>query len=141
MNDIVSIAKAARQSQVYDDPLTAILACNGNLALAAERLNVSQATLLQQLAIDPTTQSVLPLQLKTIAILYIFELITQVKIAFESSIPDLTPYEAAKTLTSMLTLLNSMSTSATPGTFNIQDALLKMLPPEAREAMFVLSAS
>lgn len=127
------------QPQQLDSTLaiSTLVAAQGNIDLAASRLNTTPQNLLSIISLDPQAKDILPIYIRTVASLYIFEALSQVRLSITAAIPDLQPYETIKAFTNLVDLLSKLTQSDAP-TVNIQEMVLKMIPPEARQALLTL---
>lgn len=124
------------------DSLATLVSTQGNIDLAAHRLGISPSDLLAQISNDPAAKDLLPLYIRTAASLYLFESLSQMRLALQTSIPDLQPYEVVKAFTALVQLLNTLTQSSdTASTLPIQDLVYRLMPPEARDALMALQAA
>src|SRR3972149_10505675 len=125
------------------DCIDAIVKAQGNLNLAAERLHISPSTLTLIISQDPQGYESLQRQLRILTLLSSSMMLHVAQIALQTSIADLTPFEASKTY---LSLLDSIQTFTDPHTqtqnsnVNITEVVMRMLPPSARQALLDLVA-
>jgi hypothetical protein len=129
--------------------ISTLVACDGNRLLAAERLSkqlqfhISPTQLTSLITGDPLGADSLTAQLKLSTLLQTYELLSKMLFILSNSLEDLTANELAKSTSQILTVFQSLTTSSNPLTANINvtEVVLKMLPPEAREAVLALTAT
>lgn len=113
---------------------------NGDAHLAAELLHVTKQELIAAITQDQLANETLQRQLRTLTLLGAYELFDQTKLVYLATLVDMPPKELAKTLTTLIGLLTALTTSTTTNAnINITEVVLRMLPPEARQALEVLS--
>jgi len=120
-----------------EETLTTLILSNGNIPLAAERLHIPLSTLLSILNQDT---SLLTSYLHTFSQITAFSLLGQVKIVVESTLHSLEPKDAAKFMSSLLSIIGSTPTPTSQvNQINVFDSVLKILPPEAKQALLTLT--
>ena len=119
-------------------PIDAIVYSHGNLKLAAERANVTEAELLSSLTRDLTAFQV---QMRAAILMQIFNTWHLVQEAFIASLEDLEPKDLARAYTNMSASLASLSEPAAQASqMPLMDQIMSMLPEEQREAFKALVA-
>ena len=117
-----------------------LIQANGDAHLAAERLHVSKQELIAAITQDTLANETLQRQLRTLTLLGAYELFDQTKLVYLANLVDMPPKELAKTLTTLIGLLTALTQqNTTTANINVTEVVLRMLPPEARQALEVLS--
>ena len=120
--------------------IDSLIQANGDAHLAAEHLHVSKQELIAAITQDQLDNETLQRQLRTLTLLGAYELFDQTKLVYLAQIIDMPPKELAKTLTTLIGMLTALTTNQTPtANINVTEIVLRMLPPEARQALEVLS--
>lgn len=140
--DNLSIApEPSAFSHDINECLLEIVRADGEVKLAAERLGVSETDLRTIIAVDPNAPALMAVHLKALTLLKTFQLLGQSTEALRSKMSDLTPFEAARTHTSLVKLFAELAGNQgelSPAT--LPEAVLKLLPPTVREAVLGLVA-
>ena len=122
--------------------IDALIQANGDTRLAAEALHISRQTLIATITADPMAQETLLAQLRTLTLLGTFEIFDQTKLVYLSQLADMEPKDVAKTLTAIAALLTQLTQNPTQSlnaNVNITEVVLRMLPPDARQALQTLA--
>lgn len=119
-------------------PVQALLQADGNSKLAAERLNVPEAVLLQELS---TNLAEFQIQVRTALLTQLFGTWLLVQGALKIALPDLEPKEIAKTFNNLSATLVALTEPVESGVRgDLFNSILSMLPPEQQEAFRALTA-
>lgn len=129
--------------QVVDDPqeieeaIITFAAAKGNIPLAAERLHIPQTLLVSLISKD---QELLLQHLKIMAIINTFESLGTAHNNLKVAIPNMEPYEQAKTYTALLQIAESLTHAPPPAASSHVNILqiMQALPVDAREALTFL---
>lgn len=118
----------------------ALIGANGDADLAAERLHVPKQVLIAAIAADPLAHDSLAKQLRTLALLGTYEMLDLSRVAYTASIPELEPKQLARTVIALAALVAQLTDTHTQtSNVNITEVVLRMLPPDAREALKLLA--
>lgn len=121
------------------DAVDALIAADGNLHLAAERLHVPHSTLVASIAADPSAQASLNAQLRALTTLHTFDTLRLAKVIVEQQMAEMDPADFARFYTQLVQQVSSLTDPhETTQNVNITEVVLKMLPPDAREALLKL---
>lgn len=113
----------------------ALIAAEGNMHLAAERLQVPQHVLVASIAQDPTAQASLNSQLRALATLHTFDTLRAAKVLVESMMVDMEPADFAKFYNSLVQQVATLTDShESTHNINVTEVMMKMLPPHVRDA-------
>jgi len=119
-------------------PLQALVSSNGNLKLAAERAQKSEAELL---AVLYDNFAEFQLQMRAAIMLQMFGTWYLVQEALKASLDELEPRDLARTYTNMSEALATLSEPPAKNTqVNLLDSIILALPEEQREAFKALIA-
>jgi len=120
------------------DALTALISSEGNIALAAERLRCQPAHLIQSLTTG-IPFSELQNTFRTLMSIHLYQSIMTTSRVYEAVLVDLDPIKVASTYTTLLNLLASITQNqVAPVNINLQETVLKLLPPEIRQTVVEL---
>lgn len=120
----------------------ALVAAEGNSKLAAERLHVPQHVLVASIAADPTAQSNLNAQLRALTTLTTFDTLRAAKAMVDAMIPEMDPADFAKFYVQLVQQVGTLTdTHESTTNVNITEVVLKMLPPNARDALMRIVAA
>lgn len=109
------------------------------MRLAAERLHVGQHTLVASIAADPTAQSSLNAQLRALTTLHTFDTLRLAKVLVQEMMANMEPDAFARFYTQLVAQTAALTDShETTSNINITEVVLKMLPPNAREALLAI---
>ena len=128
--------------------ISALVASEGNRRLAAERLSkqlqihITPSNLSSIITGDPLGFESVAAQLRLSALLQTYDLLSKLMLVLNETIGDLSPKELSTTTSNILNIFNSLTSSsqALTANVNVTEVVLKMLPPEAREAVLQLTA-
>lgn len=116
--------------------IAALVAANGNVRLAAERLNVSEADLKTIISEDPANIEILGQQIRVHTMLQTFELAGKSLYLLAGTLDKLDTYDLSKHSMNLLNMIEKFTNSqTTTQNINVNNELLKALPPEIREAV------
>jgi len=145
---VVQLAASASANQnkpfPYDinECIFAIIQADGEAKLAAERLKIPVEQLKAIIAVDPNAPVLMATHLKALEMLDTFQLIRKLGMVVESKLPDLTAYESVKAHQGFIKLFSDLAgEQGEHMTGNLPDAVLKLLPPQVREAVLSLMVS
>lgn len=117
----------------------ALVAAEGNMNLAAERLGVKQHTLVASIAADPTAQSNLNAQLRALTTLHTFDSLRLAKVLIGDMMAEMEPDTFAKFYVQLVQQVGTLTDDKTSTqNINITEVVMKMLPPNARDALMRL---
>jgi hypothetical protein len=124
-----------------EEALNYLIISDGNIALAAERAHATPAQLLAILS-QQLPAAELQTTLRTLMSIHLYQSVMTTARVYEAALIDLAPMDVAKTYTTLLTLLaNITQNTVAPVTINLQETVLKMLPPEIRQTVVNLVQS
>lgn len=128
--------------------IEAVVGAQGNLHLAAETLSkrlgyrLQPSELITAITSDPTSIHTLEAQVRTYALLNAFTTLALTQAAYIASLAELEPRFTAKTYVDLLRSLHELSGTQTPtNNIDITNIVLRMLPPEARQAIIDLTGA
>lgn len=140
--------KAANQTQAMQpndselssrDAIAELVLANGDLNLAAERLYgtaTAAPRLVALIAGDMSAPAMLAAQMRTLATINMFATLNKVQAELDGRIGNMEPYELSKTYTTILDkVLQATDNHESTQNINVQEVILSILPPEAREAL------
>lgn len=117
----------------------ALVAAEGNSALAAERLGVPTQVLIASIAQDPSAQASLNAQLRTLTTLMTFDTLRLSNAIVGEMMQGMEPADFAKFYTNLIQQTAALTDShETTTNVNVTEIMLKMLPPEVRSAVLTL---
>lgn len=106
-------ASTPPQTPDSNEVIREVVKAEGDIYLAAERLNTSREILLSTLAEDTEAASKLAAQLRMLNMVQVFGLINETKDALSQAIHSLRPGEVARTYTSLVSALATLSDKQT----------------------------
>lgn len=125
--------------------LQAIVAAEGNLALAAELLNTTPSTLVASLVLDTNKYDVLQKYLRTLSLIRAFTMLDNLHSAMTSSLAagDLNAREVARAYDSTAHLLERMTSASDHASANVNvfETVMKTLPPHVQAALAKLAGN
>lgn len=126
------------------DAIAELVLANGDLALAAERLYGSSSAanrLVALIAGDMSAPAMLSAQMRTLATINMFATLNKVQAELNDKVSLLDPYDLSKTYTAILDkVLAATDNHESTSNININEVVMSILPPEAREALKQLVA-
>lgn len=123
--------------------LQALIYAQGSPALAAERLGLSDAdTLLAAMVMDEAIHEKMRVAMRAFTLIRLLGVAESLETTLMERIEEMEAKDIAKLFASILTLADLMTRGAANSTtnINIQETLLKVLPPDVRAALRVVSA-
>lgn len=121
-----------------DEALNQLVESNGNIALAAERLHIKPAELIKAIATSMPASEVMNM-FRTLLAVNLYQSVLLTGAVYETQLASLDPYDVAKTYTTLLNLLASITQNqVAPVNINLQETVLKLLPPEIRNTVVEL---
>lgn len=135
--------QAASPTTTVNPLAEALVAADGNPNLAAERMGYGRdvSRYITELASDPTAYTMLQPMLRTLMMIKLTDLINQVALTVVSGLADLEPYEASKTLTTLLAQLGEVTSAkqqAPQTNINIAEAIFDIMPTNVKQALVKL---
>lgn len=125
--------------------LQALIMAQGKPAVAAERLGLKDAdTLLAALVMNEALHERMRTVMRAFTLIRLLGVAESLEDTLMERVDELDAKEVAKLFASVLTLADLMTRgtpSQAPNTGNIHETLLKVLPPEVRNALRVVQAS
>jgi hypothetical protein len=116
--------------------IAAFVTANGKIELAAERLQVPPEYILATISANPAAHQILSVQLRTMTTLGIISTLNKVHLELESKITLMDPFDLAKTYTTLVDkLLVATDSHESTENININQMVMSVLPPAAREAL------
>lgn len=120
-----------------------LIAANGNAGLAAVRASkaaneqITEAQLLTIISEDPESHSKLANQIKIFTMLHALDAFKKTHMVYLEQLPSLSPKDAAKAYTDLLSNVNTMSAVAAPSKppENVYEALMRILPADVMDAV------
>ena len=137
-NQIIDGSSPSPSSYISTEvAIESYIKANCNIHLAAERLHVPITLLM-----DVLTQDHVALQrlLRTRLLLNIFSTFETAQTHLATAIPLMEGEDIAKTFIGLSQVLEKLTANATNVNINIHEYMMRMLPPEAREAFNILTA-
>lgn len=132
------------QDKLSDRPVTsseamqAIVRADGNLDLAAVRLNSKKANVLAAIVTDPNNHDTLGRYFRAHQTIRAFELIGTISDYLEPKLEELSARDLAKTYIAMLEVMNKFTeppANSNNNQGNHMENMLKMLPPHVQDAI------
>lgn len=121
-----------------EEALRQYINADGNIHLAAERCN--KMPLSEFVALLSEQPQALQRIMRTRALIGAFETLTLLTVELKTSIPMLEPADLLKAYTNMLSSIDKLTAAPTvTNNLNINEYMLAQLPPDAREALAVLT--
>ena len=118
------------------DAIDAIVNANGNMHLAAERLQLKHGDLLALIVADPNAIDILQLQLRAMSTLIAFSSLKLVADSFASSLERMKPEDNVKAFIGLLEAINKFTDNKqSTQNVNITEIMLKMIPSDVRKAV------
>lgn len=127
-----------------EQALAALIYAQGKPALAAERLGLQDAdTLLAAMVMDEAIHEKMRIAMRAFTLIRLLGVAESLEDTLMERIDDLETKEVAKLFASVLTLADLMTRGPAGGTtnINIQETLLRVLPPEVRHALRVVQGN
>jgi hypothetical protein len=136
------------------DAISAIVAAEGNLDLAAERLfgfeegTNSRAQLIALLAEDPTAHANLQRTLRTLSLMEAFATFKEVALSVRGTLDTLEPHARSRLLKQLLDSIailtddhtQNINSQSTRLNLSLTEAVYKSLPPDVQQALKVIEA-
>lgn len=120
-----------------EQALEAYINADGNIHLASERLHISPTQFTEILSQDYVGIQRL---LRTKTLLSMYTAFEHSQAELGKSIGMMEPQDVAKTFIGVATILEKLTANSQNVTLNIHEYMMKMLPPDVREALTVLTA-
>lgn len=142
-NQTTGLTNFIPNEQVPDahELISVLVASDMSLRLTSEKLKVPTAQIVAKIVADPSSPAILAQQLRTYAMLGMATSLAKAQTSFIQALPNLSPYDASKTYTTLIAQVLA-ATNPNEGmttNINVTEVIMRMMPPEAREALKQLS--
>lgn len=118
------------------EAIAALVVADAHLELAADRLHITPEELIALIAADMSAPAILAAQMRTWATIKMTATLAKVQRSLDAKIELLDAYDLSKTYTTLVDkVLQATDNHETTSNVNIQEVILTMLPPAAREAL------
>lgn len=118
--------------------ISEILKADGNIRLAAERLNIHPDEFKEIITSDPSTADTYSRQVRLLITTKLLETIGLVQQSLIASLPDLEPADMAKLYTSLIEKVESLTHPNKASQDSGPETLLRLLPPDTRAVVMRL---
>jgi hypothetical protein len=125
-----------------EDAVAALARYDGDIDASARHLQIPQEALIHLIAQNPDAPKLISQYMRTLTLLHSYQLLDQARNALRDKIDDMTGRDVSTTYISLIDVIAKLTTpTETTTTVNINDHIMRSLPPEARIALKALMDS
>lgn len=135
-NGQLAVPRADSEELTSREAIAALIIADAHLELAADRLHITPEQLVSLIASDLSAPQLLASQMRVWATIKMTATLAKVQRTLDSKIDMLDAYDLSKTYTTLLDkVLQATDNHESTQNINVQEVILTMLPPAAREAL------
>lgn len=121
-----------------EDAIATIARYDGDMQSAARELGMLDYQLLALIARKPEAPALISKYMRVHTLLHSYQLLDQVRGALRDKLDDMSAADTGKTYIGLLGAIAQLTTNQDPANININEAVMRQLPPEARVALKAL---